>query len=80
VIEDWTTGIELALIIAAAGAIFGKVTYWLYRVVNRIEKNFELIDKELRPNGGSSLRDAINRIETRQLSIEQTLHEKGIIE
>jgi len=56
------------------------VTYWLYRVVNRIEKNFELIDKELRPNGGSSLRDAINRIETRQLSIEQTLHEKGIIE
>jgi len=30
--------------------------------------------KELKPNGGSSMRDAINRIEERQINIQDKLH------
>lgn len=34
-------------------------------------KNVSLIKKEITPNGGSSLKDAINRIEKRQLIIDE---------
>ena len=33
--------------------------------ISKIEDKIEEIDKELKPNSGTSLRDAINRIETR---------------
>jgi hypothetical protein len=46
--------------IAAALAILNKVVF------SKINKRIEKIDQELHPNGGSSLRDAINRIEESQ--------------
>lgn len=51
-----------------------KISGWygtLNDKLDLLEKQFEGIKSELLPNGGSSLRDSINRIEQRQLSFEQ---------
>lgn len=75
------------MIAATGGAIAvgGSVLYGSYRALRygvtfsrrawgfgtRTVKLYELIEKELQPNGGTSLRDAVNRIEIRQLLAEQ---------
>ena len=39
--------------------------------VDRSESALELVEKELKPNGGSTLRDAVNRIDTRTAAVEE---------
>lgn len=63
---------HLALMGAALGALgLGwRVVRFFYRAARRIEDTFDLVHRELQPNGGSSLRDAVTRIEGRVERIE----------
>lgn len=54
----------IAVILAATGAI-GKFSLGVYRIAKRIDETNELVQKELQPNGGGSLHDAIQRIDER---------------
>jgi len=56
-----------AAIIAISGV--GAIAYKLFfkKMADKLEK----IDQELHPNGGSSMRDAINRIEKAQEEIKK---------
>jgi hypothetical protein len=56
-----------AALIAISGA--GAIAYKLFfkKLADKIEK----INQELHPNGGSSMRDAINRIEEAQQEIKE---------
>jgi len=61
---------------SAAGTLYGFYRFIVrpvYLLIKRLKKSFEILEQlqsEFKPNGGTSLRDAINRIETRLL-IEQ---------
>ena len=55
--------------IAAAIAILNKLIF------SKINKRMENIELELKPNHGSSLRDAINRIESTQNEMKDDLKE-----
>ena len=62
----WLGGITVALV-AVVGGLAG-----LHRIVfGPVRKDIEQIRKELHPNGGSSLRDSVDRIENRQQEILQ---------
>ena len=62
----WLGGIAVALV-AVVGGLAG-----LHRVLfGPVRKDIEQIRKELHPNGGSSLRDSVDRIESRQQEILQ---------
>ena len=39
------------------------ISWGIFRYLNRIEKRLDTIEAEYKPNHGSSMRDAINRIE-----------------
>ena len=56
-----------AALIAISGA--GAIAYKLFfkKLADKIEK----INQELHPNGGSSLRDAVNRIEETQAQLKE---------
>ena len=51
-----------AVILAAALGIFGS-QFWAWRAARDATRQRAMLAKEFKPNGGSSLRDAINRIE-----------------
>lgn len=62
----WLGGMAVALV-AVVGGLAG-----LHRVLfGPVRKDIEQIRKELHPNGGSSLRDSVDRIESRQQEILQ---------
>lgn len=54
----------IAAIIIATGVLH-KCGLGVYRTARRIEDTFDLVKKELTPNGGGSLHDAIRRIDHR---------------
>ena len=56
-----------AAIIAISGALIILYKLSFKKICDRLEK----INLELHPNGGSSLRDAVNRIEKVQVEIKQ---------
>lgn len=60
---------ELAVIIGAT-AIAARTAHGAYRFIRRLDDMQSLVMKELRPNGGSSLRDAITRIDERVKTLE----------
>lgn len=74
-----TTGILAGAIVAtlAASAGLGKLAFGFYRWTRRIEDSLAYVESEMRHNGGSTVRDAVTRIEHRQNRIEQHL---GIVE
>lgn len=55
---------SIAAILVGLG-IIGRTVLGIYRVAKRIEATNDLVHRELHTNGGSSLRDAINRIEAK---------------
>lgn len=59
-------------IIAAILGFYKKVLKPGYNAVMKTITTIEKMHEEFRPNGGGSLRDAINRIETRLLAEQQT--------
>jgi len=50
---------DLPIVLAGLGVlgIFGKGGHWLYRFLQRIESSLNYVEKELRFDGGSTLRD-----------------------
>lgn len=56
-----------AALIAISGA--GAIAYKLF--FKKLSDKITKIDQELHPNGGSSLRDAVNRIEKTQAEIKE---------
>ena len=70
-IELWSS--RIAAVRALAGALYGvyrAVRATVVKIVN-ISNRLQTISDQLVSNGGSSLRDAINRIEHRQIQTEQ---------
>lgn len=66
----WLGGIAAALI--AVVAVITLLRKWL---LGRLIADIESIKKELRPNGGSSVRDAIDRIAEKQTEIQTDVRE-----
>jgi PAS domain S-box-containing protein len=68
---------ELAAIVAAIAALGGAVWAifkWVIPIFGRVNKSFrsiEFVVRELQPNGGSSLRDVINRLEKSVLEVQR---------
>lgn len=75
---DFTSGVELFLVVVAASLVVGKSLLWSYKTIRRIDTYGRFLDEQMRPNGGTSMRDVLDRIERRQLTIEKTLKDKGI--
>jgi hypothetical protein len=63
------TGADLAVAIASTLVALGIIWRYLIRPVrdafHRVETSVVFVEAELKPNGGSSLRDAVNRIESK---------------
>ena len=53
---------DVLALIGIVSAIAGVVALWVRHEVN---KNFKEIKSEFKPNGGGSLKDQVNRLETR---------------
>ena len=66
----WLGGIAAALI--AVVAVITLLRKW---ILGRLIADIESIQKELRPNGGSSVRDAIDRIADKQAEIQVDVRE-----
>jgi len=67
---DWLgTAANVAQILSVIGP-FIVVLFW---VAVRINKKLDVIDKESKPNGGSSMRDAIDRILENQEKLDARL-------
>ena len=49
--------------IATVVGVVGAVSVYLVRLVLKLDHKLDLIDAQQRPNGGSSLRDAVDRID-----------------
>lgn len=57
----WFAGIVTAVLVISGGLV------WLHKLLTgAINKRLDGIDAQLKRNGGSSLRDAVDRIEERQ--------------
>lgn len=64
------SGVEALVLIAAALAAIASIGHYTRKAVRtalaffrRLDKALENVEKQLYPNGGASLRDAVNRIQ-----------------
>lgn len=71
---DWILRSESLLLHIAAAIVALGVLYRfglsIYRLTRKIHETFDLVNHELKPNAGSSLRDAVDRIESRVAALE----------
>lgn len=71
---NWILHSESLLLHAAAAIVALGVLHrfglGIYRLTRKIHETFDLVHHELRPNAGSSLRDAVDRIERRVTALE----------
>ena len=68
----------LASIAVTGGAIIG-VARWAHdRIVSSVKDELDILQQAVTPNGGSSLRDAIDRIETETVRQGKELDRQGI--
>lgn len=58
---------SVAACLLATGVIWRYVVRPPYKFFKRMERALGAVEKELRPNGGSSLRDAIDRVEQAEI-------------
>lgn len=56
--------------IVSVGIIYRGVVRPIYRWAQRLERTMSFVEAQVVPNGGSSLRDAVNRIENRLTLVE----------
>ena len=56
---------DFVLVGGAAAALFAlsRLFYVVYRIARRVELTWSLVEQELSPNGGYSLKDQIGRID-----------------
>jgi len=57
--------------VGAFGIIFQTLVRPVFRWAQRLEKTMTFVEQQMLPNGGSSLRDSVNRIETRLTVVEE---------
>ena len=78
-IDPWLTPDGFAQTIIVAGAtvtaaiILARFVRGVYRLVRQLDLIHTTILAELLPNGGSSIKDQITRIDARVTSLEQTV-------
>ena len=66
----WTAGIVVAVTAIAAGLM------GLYRLLTgALSRRLDEVSSQLRRNGGSSLRDAVDRIEEKQAEIQRDVRD-----
>lgn len=65
-----TDTLNSLLAIIIAGIQISAIIYGLFKVFNKITVRLEKLEEQYRPNGGSSMRDAINRIELNLSKLE----------
>lgn len=68
-VAQWiiTTG----AVVGAFGIIFQTVIRPIFKWAQRLEKTMTFVEQQMLPNGGSSLRDSVNRIEARLTLVEE---------
>lgn len=68
--------------ILVALSVIGRAILGLYRLAKRVDATHDLVHRELRPNGGSSLRDKVDSIDKKaDLAVsraEDAAHHAGI--
>ena len=57
--------------IVSIGVIYRGVIRPVFRWATRLEKTILFVEQQMLPNGGSSLRDSVNRIESRLTLVEE---------
>ena len=57
--------------VGALGIIFQTLVRPVFRWAQRLEKTMTFVEQQMLPNGGSSLRDSVNRIESRLTVVEE---------
>ena len=57
--------------VGALGIIFQTLVRPVFKWAQRLEKTMTFVEQQMLPNGGSSLRDSVNRIETRLTVVEE---------
>lgn len=69
----WQYLITAAAVVTAIGVLWQKVILPVYNFAKKVEQHVQFVEGQMTPNGGSSLRDAIHRIESRVNAIEEHL-------
>lgn len=71
--------ILIAAVVAAVGALYRQVIRPMVRTIKRIADTVEIVEAQMRPNGGKSIRDALDQVlarieglEARLTSVEST--------
>jgi hypothetical protein len=57
--------------VGALGIIFRTLVQPVFKWAQRLEKTVTFVEQQMLPNGGSSLRDSVNRIESRLTVVEE---------
>jgi hypothetical protein len=57
--------------VGALGIIFQTLIRPVFKWAQRLEKTMTFVEQQMLPNGGSSLRDSVNRIESRLTVVEE---------
>lgn len=70
-IAQWV--ITAGAMVGAFGIIFQTLVRPVYKWARRLEQTMTFVEQQMLPNGGSSLRDSVNRIESRLTVVEEHL-------
>ena len=65
-----TDTINSLLAILIAGVQISAIIYGVFKIFNKITVRLDRLEEQYKPNGGSSMRDAINRIELKLSKLE----------
>jgi uncharacterized membrane protein YciS (DUF1049 family) len=65
-----TDTINSLLAILIAGIQISAIIYGGFKFFNKITARLEKLEEQYKPNGGSSMRDAVNRIENKLSKLE----------
>ena len=60
----------VAAVVASCGVIYRGLVLPVYRWATRLDKAISHVEMNMKNNGGSSMRDAIDRIENRLTTLE----------
>lgn len=69
----WQYLITAAAVVTALSVLWQKIILPVYKFAKKVEQHVTFVEAQMTPNGGSSLRDAIQRIESRVNAIEEHL-------
>lgn len=67
--------VVLAGILIALG-VLGRTAHKIYKFIDNLNDGVDYLKHEMKLNGGKTMRDAVARIEARQIEIERKLKEE----